>query len=277
MIFYGAPICQNSSMTANSRRAPATLGALLLVAISLFWASAQVSLSTEDSRPEGDLSQLEAALARRGSVDFVEQPLRDVVAEIGKQFQIPILLAAKRLAEASVSPETPVNKRLPNLPLESILKLILEELDLTFTIRHNVILITTPEDQESQLTTRVYPVCDLVASWASPSRGIYESAATDYDSLIDMITLTLSPQSWNDVGGPGSIEGFNNAASLVVSQTRDVHRQVENLLTTLRRAKLAQPAFPLSTASASRPFASSSSSASASRPYSPPLRPLRVH
>ena len=30
----------------------------------------------------------------------------------------------------------------------------------------------------------------------------------DFDSLIDLITTTVSPQSWDEVGGPGSIERF---------------------------------------------------------------------
>jgi general secretion pathway protein D len=65
--------------------------------------------------------------------------------------------------------------------------------------------------------------------------GLGGGVVADFDSLIDLITLTISPQSWDDVGGPGSIEGFDTNLSLVVSQTQDVHEQIADLLEQLRR------------------------------------------
>lgn len=57
----------------------------------------------------------------------------------------------------------------------------------------------------------------------------------DFDTLIDLITSTIQPQSWDTVGGPGSIEGFPTNLSLVISQTQEVHEQVADLLDQLRR------------------------------------------
>ena len=57
----------------------------------------------------------------------------------------------------------------------------------------------------------------------------------DFDTLIDLITATIAPQSWDAVGGPGSIEGFPTNLSLVISQTQDVHEQIADLLDQLRR------------------------------------------
>jgi general secretion pathway protein D len=65
--------------------------------------------------------------------------------------------------------------------------------------------------------------------------GLGGGVVADFDSLIDLITTTISPQSWDDVGGPGSIEGFQTNLSLVVSQTQDVHEQIADLLEQLRR------------------------------------------
>jgi general secretion pathway protein D len=61
------------------------------------------------------------------------------------------------------------------------------------------------------------------------------AAAADFDTLIDLITSTIAPQSWDDVGGPGSIEGFPTNLSLVVAQTQEVHEQIADLLEQLRR------------------------------------------
>lgn len=39
-----------------------------------------------------------------------------------------------------------------------------------------------------------------------PSRG--GAALADFDSLIDLVTSTISPDTWDEVGGPGAIEPF---------------------------------------------------------------------
>jgi len=181
--------------------------------------------------------KIEETLTKRGSVDFVESPLRDVVAELSRQFQIPIVLAVKKMEEASVSPDAPVTKQVEDLSLESILSLILRDLELEYSIRDEVLLITTPEDNESNLDTRTYPVLDLVTSRKARSSFF---VGGDYDSLIELITATIKPDSWDDVGGPGAIDALDNAGSLVISQTQMVHRQVERLLTSLRAAKRTQ-------------------------------------
>jgi hypothetical protein len=55
------------------------------------------------------------------------------------------------------------------------------------------------------------------------------------DRLIRLITNTIAPQSWSEVGGPGIIDYFPLGMALVVSQTSDVQDQIAELLTGLRR------------------------------------------
>jgi general secretion pathway protein D len=57
----------------------------------------------------------------------------------------------------------------------------------------------------------------------------------DFDTLINLITTTIRPESWEAIGGPGSIEGFPTNLSLVISQTQEVHEQIADLLDQLRR------------------------------------------
>jgi general secretion pathway protein D len=57
----------------------------------------------------------------------------------------------------------------------------------------------------------------------------------DFQPLIDLIQQTIEPNSWNNVGGAGSIEGFQPNLSLVISQTQAVHDQIADLLRQLRR------------------------------------------
>jgi hypothetical protein len=187
----------------------------------------------------GDEERLERALAQRGTLDVVETPLREVLDKLSTQFQVPIVLKLRKLEEAGVHIDTPVTKQLHSMPLESILDLLLDDLELDFMIRDHVILVSTPEHLESpdMMDTRIYPVRDLVAYSVPGTNDDPHRYAADYDSLIDLITTTIAAESWVDVGGPGSIKEFDNSGVLVISQTRRTHREIAQLLATLRKAK----------------------------------------
>ncbi|MBL9122330.1 MAG: hypothetical protein JNG90_01770, partial [Planctomycetaceae bacterium] len=65
--------------------------------------------------------------------------------------------------------------------------------------------------------------------------GAGGGAAADYDSLIRLITTTIAPTTWDEVGGQGAISPFRGNLSLVVSNTEEVHDQIRDLLAQLRR------------------------------------------
>jgi general secretion pathway protein D len=65
--------------------------------------------------------------------------------------------------------------------------------------------------------------------------GVRGGSQADFDPLIDLITGTIATATWSELGGPGTIEGFDTTLSLVVSQTQEVHEQIADLLTQLRR------------------------------------------
>lgn len=233
-----------------------------LVPLFLFWFSAvsegQTGLSIHSTTMESVEDRLEAALARNGSMEFVETPLRDVVSRLSQQFSVPMLLAPKALEDAGIRLDAPITKKLSDLPFDSLLRLLLTDLELGFTIRHNVIVITTPEDIESNLDTRIYPVLDLVTQ-RRPDAKQPTLAEVDYEPLIELITRTIAVDTWDEVGGPGSVEALDNAGALVISQPRDIHREVEKLLATLRRVKVYQgiPSIPMRRVESTRVFSNS--------------------
>jgi general secretion pathway protein D len=65
--------------------------------------------------------------------------------------------------------------------------------------------------------------------------GLGGGSQADFDSLIDLITKTIKPTTWDGVGGTGSIQPFETNLSIVVSQTQEVHEQIVDLLGQLRR------------------------------------------
>lgn len=72
-------------------------------------------------------------------------------------------------------------------------------------------------------------------SMASGPGGMGGGVEADFDTLIELITQTIEPTSWDEIGGPGSIAGFDTNLSLVISQTQEVHEQIVDLLEQLRR------------------------------------------
>lgn len=57
----------------------------------------------------------------------------------------------------------------------------------------------------------------------------------NFQPLIELITSTVQPTTWDAQGGPGAVRQFDTSLSLVVSQTQEVHEEIENLLKQLRR------------------------------------------
>jgi general secretion pathway protein D len=57
----------------------------------------------------------------------------------------------------------------------------------------------------------------------------------DFNTLTDLITSTISPDSWDNVAGSGAIRHYETTLSLVVRQTQKVHEEIADLLEQLRR------------------------------------------
>ncbi len=72
--------------------------------------------------------------------------------------------------------------------------------------------------------------------------------------LIDLITRTINPKTWSDLGGPGTIEYFPLTMSLVINQTPDLQEQIQDLLVALRRLQDQEVAVEVKVVSISEDF-----------------------
>lgn len=160
-------------------------------------------------------------------MDFHQAPFQDVIDFLKDKHSIEIHLDEAALEEAGFESDTPVTAHFKNVSLRSALSLLLKQMQLTWAIRDEVLLITTLDVADSLLITRTYPVGDL-------------DGDADFDSLRQAITGTVSPISWDEVGGPGTIVIVPGSQSLVVSQTRPVHEAILTLLRSLRSARASQ-------------------------------------
>ena len=152
--------------------------------------------------------------------------MQQIAKELHTKLNVPVYLDAKALADAGLGTDLPVTFSISRVSAKAAVALMLKTLQLTTMVRHGVLIITTPEEAESNLDTRVYAVADLVL-FDAPGKG---EVAGDFDSLIDMIESTVKPTTWDDVGGPGSIAPYGSSINaIVVSQTDEVHEGIEEL------------------------------------------------
>ncbi|QDU76166.1 hypothetical protein Pan97_32110 [Bremerella volcania] len=82
------------------------------------------------------------------------------------------------------------------------------------------------DDLEKLRSTEPAPSLSEVKS-ANGGGAIDERGA---DELIELITTTIDPETWEVHGGKGSIFYFSNLRVLVVRQTQDVHAKLGGIL-----------------------------------------------
>jgi hypothetical protein len=96
------------------------------------------------------------------TLEFIETPLSDVVEYLEDLHGIQIELDTRALDGVGIGSDTPITRNLKGVSLRAALRLMLKDLDLTYVVKDEVLQITTPEEAEANLVTKVYPVGDLV-------------------------------------------------------------------------------------------------------------------
>lgn len=200
---------ERSLQRRSPLRSLSTIAAMCAVAGMLAvagpsWAEEKEKLTAEE--------KIEKTLEQLTSFEFYETSLQEVFVYLGSQHGIPIKLDKKALSDEGLDPETPVTCSHKIIKLRSALNLLLRDLDLTYVVDNEVLEITTMAAAQERLETKVYAVTELV-----------ENCGEKLESLVDIITTCIAPESWTEVGGEGSIRPLvlNDQSVLVISQTRE--------------------------------------------------------
>jgi hypothetical protein len=165
-------------------------------------------------------------------MDFSDAPLEEVASFIQETYNISLELDTPALEEIGIGPDEPISISLHGISLRSALRLMLKQLQLTYIIQDEVLIITTPEEAESQLNVCVYDVRDLVDG---------PKDAAGVNALIDTVVQTVAHDTWAVHGGGEAAIRPVNGGLIVVSQTQAVHEEIGDLLETIRNVKKKQP------------------------------------
>ncbi len=157
--------------------------------------------------------KIREALEQDTSLEFIETPLQDVVDFLEDRHNIEIELDTRALDVMGIGSDTPVTRELRGVTLGFALKLMLRDLDLTYQIDEEVVLITSREKADRKESVRIFAIGDL----------------TDDDKAMEKMVTAARVAANLDLD---QVAAFRDR--LIVRGTRDDFRNVERLLIDLR-------------------------------------------
>ncbi|MDZ7815077.1 MAG: hypothetical protein U5N86_03450 [Planctomycetota bacterium] len=149
--------------------------------------------------------------------------------------------------------DAPINLTLTNMTFKTALEWVLRIAGLSWTLQDEAIFIATPDRIQGNKVMQIYDVRDLlgdVTHFPGPDMTITESEGfgdfnmpeppdpiEQLDQLMEMIRTKIAPNSWDEAAG-ASITG--REGKLIITNTPEVHRQIESMLDNFRKAEKLQ-------------------------------------
>ncbi|CAN5281849.1 hypothetical protein BH10PLA2_BH10PLA2_05000 [soil metagenome] len=177
--------------------------------------------------------------------DYHETPLQQILDDLASWSQINIVPDVPALKSAKISLTQPISMKLEGASLKCALKLLLVQAKLTYRVKNDELVITTPDRPIGTFECKVYPVADLLEMTTVPLEVMSfqrDSIQSPEKRLINLVQWKIEPDSWSSVGGPGVIEYFPKGKALVVRHLPDAQNQVSELLDAFRRELVQQKA-----------------------------------
>jgi hypothetical protein len=213
------------------------------------------------SNPEAQRAILAALETPVTEINAKAMPFGDLLDYVREVTGANVVVEWGRLGLHDVDPSTPVELKLRNVPARVVLDAACAALTddperVLYIIEDHVVRVTASDSKYRFVTTRMYPLRDLIdreadryltkngpaatqpepnplKGWVRPPikrTDIEELAVTD---IANLIRETIDPDSWVDNGGrEGSLRYL--LGRLVITQSPKAHQQIEELLAKLR-------------------------------------------
>ena len=216
---------------------------------------------------------LRKALERSaGSVDYRDLPLAEVFEDIARRGDFNLDVNYRALEALGIDRNTPVTLRLRDVSFSRLLRQVIESVApppslLDYTARDGVVTVTSKEAINQDVYSKVYDIRDLLivltpvevqsqefgqvqqagrGSAQNPFTGSSSNSPEDLEDqqeelleeLVELMQQTIAPDSWISAGGNASVNDFNG--TLIVTQTDENHRRIDELFRQLREAQSVQ-------------------------------------
>ena len=169
------------------------------------------------------------------SLGYKDEPFENVIKFISTQMNQPILLDKASLESAMIQSNTPVSIELKSVATRTALRKLLQDHGLTFIMKEETLQIVTIQQARSMLTTRVYPIGDIVQvvgfRGGAVTWGPWMDMLQTQEAVKQLMQLvqSIDPGSWKESGGNGTIAFHWPTLSLIVRQTTEVHAKLGGL------------------------------------------------
>lgn len=193
---------------------------------------ADAGLSAEILKNMKPAEKLEYQLRRRGLIRMKDAKLEDLVRELADKLGVNVVIEKRALDEAAFDTATPLESLANSATrLSGSLRLLLRDYGLSYIADDETLLITTRTAQENTPIVRYYAVGEFIRPLgSSPHLG-----GSDFDSIIQLIQSSIQPTTWKANGGQGDVAPQEVLDLLVISNTWEVHEQLEEFLGQLRK------------------------------------------
>jgi hypothetical protein len=221
----------------------------------------------------GGDNALEERLSRRLTVDFIDTPLKDVLAFLAETSEVQMFVNRRAFADEGLELESQITISLRDVRLDLLLDLVLDQATsggATYVERDGILIISTVAMLDGATEVRVYNCRDLLALEMPKTAGSAAAGGEGAgfgmemgmggggmggdgmpiggmpaerpmtveerraDTLSRLIMTAVKPDSWQDQGGYGTISSYNGL--FVVNHNAKTHKQIENVLRMLREA-----------------------------------------
>lgn len=180
--------------------------------------------------------RIRAALDEDTRLDFIETPLDQVIDFLEELHGVSVEIDAKALDDVGIGTDVPITRKLEGISLRSALRLLLDDLELTYIIKHEALMITTTEAADAFVETHVY--------------SLHRLGDVDSEALAKVIQNTIRPDTWRtNVSSDETASSKDVKAQmkprlatveampgcLVIKQSQHAHEEVMDLLMQLER------------------------------------------
>lgn len=179
---------------------------------------------------------MERHLRKPISIELREQPLKEALRQIEAKTSVRLVPDPDlRDTGSEEAIDAPVSVMAKDVPLKQVLSRMLSPLSLIALPDGNEVHILDATHFCGRLSTKIYPVADLIAYRADNQVQLVR------EGLVAFLTSIIQPESWDEVGGPGSIAYEPITMSFAIRQTDAVHDAIDDSLRTLREARCRMP------------------------------------
>lgn len=190
--------------------------------------------------------EIEYQLDQKLTLEFLDNDIGEVVEFLQQNTSVNIVLDPEVLA---LDPGA-ITMTVRDMQLRNVLDFIMIQTGLRYSLQDEALYISTEEGMRGDVTMKIYDISDLtlpLTDFPGPrlripepgeSQGnilddIVDEDAPEIEDFIDIIREVVQPDSW-DAEGVSIEEHYDQ---MVVTQTIDIHRQIEDLLRELRNQR----------------------------------------